>query len=103
MAYAGALVAIASFTFLGSGDAVFAVVISVGFGVMYFAVPLIMRRVRGAHDQRWQPDAAHRASAMVDLWTGPIRRWEGVAQIVSVPLAVFLGFAAFAVIWSLTA
>ena len=102
VAYAGAL-AIASFTFLGSGDAVFAVVISVGFGVMYFAVPLIMRRVRGAHDERWQPDAAHRASAMVDLWTGPIRRWEGVAQIVSVPLAVFLGFAAFAVIWSLTA
>ena len=48
MAYAGALVAIASFTFLGSGDAVFAVVISVGFGVMYFAVPLIMRRVRRA-------------------------------------------------------
>ncbi len=101
VAYAGAL-AIASFTFLGSGDALFAVVISIGFGVMYFTVPLLMRRVRGAHDQRWQPDAAHRASAMVDLWTGPIRRWEGVAQIVSVPLAVLLGFAAFAVIWSLT-
>ena len=102
LCYAGAL-GVAAFTFFGSGDALFGVIISVGFGVMYFAVPLLMRRVRGARDQRWQPDAAHRASAMVDLWTGPIRRWEGVAQIVSVPLAVLFGFASFAVIWILTA
>jgi hypothetical protein len=40
---------------------------------------------------------------MVELWTGPIRRWEGVAQIVSVPIAVLFGFASFALIWILTA
>ncbi len=100
-AYACAL-SIAALTFFGNGDAMFAVAISIGFAVMYFALPVVMRRVRSKHDQRWHPDAGPRQSQMVDLWTGPIRRWEGVAQIVSVPLAVLFGFAAFSVIWSLT-
>jgi hypothetical protein len=101
-AYAGVL-AIASFAFVGSGDALFAVAVSLGFAMVYFTVPLLMRRVRGARDGRWHSDTPQRTSSIVDLWTGPIRRWEGVAQIVSVPLAVLFGFAAFAVIWSLTA
>jgi len=101
LAYAGAL-GIAAFTFFGSGEALFPVVISIGFALTYFLVPLLMRRVRAARDPRWQRDEAHRSSAMVDLWTGPIRRWEGVVQIVSVPLAVLFGFAAFAVTWNLT-
>lgn len=102
LCYAGAL-GIAAFTFFGSGDALFGVVISIGFGLTFFIVPLLMRRVRRAHDRRWQRGTAHASSPTVELWTGPIRRWEGVAQIVSVPLAVLFGFAAFAVIWSLTA
>jgi hypothetical protein len=102
LCYAGAL-GIAALTFFGSGEALFGVVISVGFGGMYFTLPLLMRRVRSARDQRWQSDAAHRADALVELWTGPISRWEGIAQIVSVPLAVLFGFASFAVIWTLTA
>jgi len=101
LAYAGAL-GIAAFTFFGSGEALFPVVISIGFALTYFLVPLLMRRVRAARDPRWQRDEAHRSSAMVDLWTGPIRRWEGVVQIVSVPLAVLFGFAAFTVTWNLT-
>ncbi len=101
LAYAGAL-GVAAFTFFGSGDALFSVVISIGFALAYFLVPLVMRRMRATRDQRWQPDARHKTSPMVDLWTGPIRRWEGVAQIVSVPLAVLFGFAAFAIIWNMT-
>jgi hypothetical protein len=101
LCYAGAL-GIAAFTFFGSGDALFGVVISFGFGLTYFIVPLLMRRVRNTHDRRWQTATPHKASPTVDLWTGPIRRWEGVAQIISVPLAVLFGFAGFAVIWSLT-
>ena len=100
-AYAGAL-AIAALTFLGSGDAMFAVVISIGFAAMYFSLPVLMRRVRGKHDHRWRVDADHKPSPLVDLWTGPVRRWEAVAQIVSVPLTVLFGFAAFALIWTLT-
>lgn len=102
LTYAGAL-GVAAFTFFGSGEALFPVVISIGFALAYFIVPLLMRRVRAARDPRWQTDAAHTSTAMVDLWTGPIRRWEGVVQIVSVPLAVLFGFAAFALIWILTA
>lgn len=102
LCYAGAL-GIAAITFFGSGEALFGVIISVGFAVMYFTVPLVMRRVRGARDQRWQSDAARRAGAIVDLWTGPIRRWEAIVQIVSVPAAVLFGFAAFGLIWTLTA
>ena len=102
LAYAGAL-GIAAFTFFGSGEALFPVVISIGFALMYFGVPLLMHRVRASRDQRWQRDTAQRTSAMVDLWTGPIRRWEGVAQIVIVPIAVLFGFASFALIWILNA
>jgi hypothetical protein len=101
-AYAGAL-SIAAITFLGSGDALFAVVVSVAFALMYFTLPLLMRRIRTARDGRWERDTLHASSPTVDLWTGPIQRWEGIAQIVSVPLAVLFGFAAFSVIWSLTA
>jgi hypothetical protein len=102
LSYAGAL-GVAAFTFFGSADALFGVVVSMGFAVAYFAVPLLMCRTRNKRDARWQPDAPPRTCATVDLWTGPIRRWEGIAQIVSVPLAVLFGFAAFAVIWRLTA
>jgi hypothetical protein len=101
-AYAGAL-SVAAFTFFGSADALFAVVLSVAFAVMYFTLPLLMRRIRKARDGRWDRDALHATSPTVDLWTGPIRRWEGIAQIVAVPFAVLFGFAAFALIWTLTA
>jgi hypothetical protein len=102
LCYAGAL-AIAWITFFASGDALYVVTISIAFALLYFTLPLLMRRERDAYDVRWQRDTTHRTSATVDLWTGPIPRWEGVAQIVSVPLTVLLGFAAFAVIWTLTA
>lgn len=102
LSYAGAL-GIAAFTFFGKGDALFGVVVSIGFALAYFSVPLLMCRIRDKRDMRWQSDGVQRTSAMVDVWTGPIRRWEGIAQMVSVPLAVLFGFAAFAVIWSLTA
>jgi hypothetical protein len=102
LAYAGAL-GVAAFTFFGSGEALFPVVISIGFALMYFVVPLLMYRVRAARDPRWQRDTAQRTSAMVDVWTGTIRRWEGVVQIVIVPIAVLFGFASFALIWILNA
>jgi hypothetical protein len=102
LAYAGAL-GVAAFTFVGSGEALLPVVISMGFAMMYFVVPLLMHRVRAARDQRWQRDTAQRTSATVDLWTGPIHRWEGVAQIIIVPIAVLCGFASFALIWILNA
>lgn len=102
LCYAGAL-AIAWVTFFASGDALYVVTISIAFALIYFALPVLMRRERDAYDLRWQRDTAHRTSATVELWTGPIPRWEGVTQIISVPLTVLLGFAAFAVIWTLTA
>ena len=70
---------------------------------MYFTLPVIMGRVRAARDQRWRSDSAHRTSAMVDLWTGPVRRREAIMQIISIPVAVLFAFAAFSAIWTLTA
>jgi hypothetical protein len=69
-AYAGALT-IASFTFFGSGDALFAVVISVAFAVMYFMLPLLMRRVRNVRDRRWDREMLHATSPTVICGPGP--------------------------------
>ncbi len=102
LCYAGAL-AIAALTFFASGHALFSVAISIAFAILYFTLPLLMRRTRNARDQRWHRDTPQRTSAEVDLWTGPIPRREGIVQIISVPIAVLLGFADFAVIWTLTA
>ncbi len=102
LCYAGALT-IAALTFFGSAEALVNVVISIGFAVLFFTLPALMRRTRGARDHRWHPNTLHRTSAEVDLWTGPLPRREGIVQIVSVPFAVLLGFAAFAVIWTVTA
>jgi hypothetical protein len=102
LCYVGAL-AIAAHTFFASGHAFFSVIVSTGFAVLYFTLPLLLGRTRNARDQRWYRDTPQRTSAEVDLWTGPVPRREGIVQIISVPVAVLLGFAAFAVIWTLTA
>ena len=102
LCYASALT-ITAITFFGSGEALYVVAISIAFALMYFTLPVIMGRVRAARDQRWQSDRAHKTSATVDLWTGPVRRREAIAQIVSIPLAVLFAFAAFSSIWILTA
>jgi len=101
LCYAGALT-ITAFTFFGSGEALYVVAVSIAFALMYFTLPILMGRVRATHDPRWQSDSAHRTSAMVDLWTGPILRREAIVQIVSIPLAVLFAYAAFSSIWTLT-
>ena len=102
LCYAGALT-ITSFTFFASGEALYVVAISIAFALMYFTLPVIMGRVRAARDHRWRSDSAHKTSAMVDLWTGPVRRREAIMQIISIPVAVLFAYAAFSAIWTLTA
>jgi hypothetical protein len=38
---------------------------------------------------------------MVEVGTGSIHRWEAIVQIVSVPVAIVIGFFLFALRWSL--
>ena len=45
---------IAAVTFAGSGDAFFAVVISVFFAAVYFTIPILFLRIRAARDRRWR-------------------------------------------------
>ena len=56
-AYAIAL-GIATLTFTASSEALFAVTISAGFAVMFFAVPWIMLGVRVRRDKRWMRSEA---------------------------------------------
>ena len=95
-----AVFAIALFTFWRTGETLFAVAIGIGFALIYFGIPAVMMGVRSALDQRWQKDSDRRTSPIVDVWTGPIRRWEAIAQIISIPIAVLLGFAILAIVWS---
>jgi len=97
----GLLFLIATVTFFGSGPALFAVIISTLFGVIFFAIPAIFLKMRSAHDQRWRKDAEHTQSPVVETWTGPIHRWEAIVQIISIPVAVLMGFSLLAIRWFL--
>lgn len=95
------LLLVAAFTFFGNGSALFAVMISAGFALIYFVVPIILLRVSAARDPRHRKDIPRIPSTIVGVATGPIKRWEALVQIVSVPIAIFLGFALLALRWSL--
>lgn len=100
----GALYAVALgaavLTFRGSGEALFAAVISIGFAVVYFTVPILMVRVRARHDARWRRPGRHDATDRIQTFTGDLKRWEAVLQVVIVPAAVAFGFVAFGLIWT---
>lgn len=96
----GILFAIAAFTFSGAGSALFAVVISTFFGVIYFAIPMVFLRIRNSRDKRWSNDTAQSRSPEVDVWTGRMRRSEAIIQIVSIPATIVVAFAFLAIRWS---
>lgn len=100
MAY-GVAFTTAVLTFMGNGEALIAVAISIGFAVMFFTVPLLMMRVRARHDTRWRPPERGSRSDSVDTYTGPMGRASAVVHMVIVPLAVAFAFIGFAVIWVL--
>lgn len=94
------LFAIAAVTFIWSGAALFAVAISIAFAVIYFAIPILLLRIRSARDRRWLRDerATH---PVVEVLTGSMQRWEAIVQMVSIPLAILMGFALLAIRWAM--
>jgi hypothetical protein len=80
-AYAVAL-GIVALTFMASTEALFAISICVGFAVMFFALPLLMSRIRAHRDRRWQKIARHELKSEVEILTGTIGRTEAIAQMV---------------------
>lgn len=96
-----AFFAIASITFFSSGAAFFAVGISMVLAIVFFAIPIFFFRQRAAHDARWYKGREHAQGELVDTWTGPIHRWEALAQIVAIPLAILMGFALLALRWGM--
>lgn len=97
----GLMLGIAGLTFFGSGQALFVVAICVVFAFLYFGIPVTLLRIRAARDGRWERNTAKVREPMVEIGTGPIHRWEAIVQIVSVPVAIVIGFALFAIRWSL--
>jgi hypothetical protein len=95
----GAAIGIAVFTFWQSGEALLSIAICVVYMVMFFGVPILMSRVRNAHDARWSRGQSEPSSDRVAVFGGTLGRTEALLQIVIVPLAVAFAFAAFAVIW----
>ena len=94
------LFSIAAFTFMSSGSAFFAVAISTFFAVIFFAIPYVFFRIRSGHDKRWRNDPEAGRTPFVETWTGSMRRWEAIVQIVSIPIAILLGFTLLAIRWS---
>jgi len=95
------LFAVAAATFFSTGAALFAVIVSIAFAVVFFAIPLTFFRLRASTDKRWRRDAAHSRSEFVETRTGPMRRWEAVVQIVTIPVVILLAFTALSVRWAL--
>lgn len=95
------LFAIAAYTFFGTGTALFSVGVSVLFAIVYFAIPMIMMKIRSTRDSRWRTQTSRASSADVEVWTGSLKRWEAILQIVSIPLAILMGFALLAIRWSM--
>ncbi|MEZ5816605.1 MAG: hypothetical protein R3D44_05955 [Hyphomicrobiaceae bacterium] len=95
----GAAIAIVTYTFWQSGDALLSIAVCAVYMVMFFGVPIVMARVRNRHDDRWCSESTDAAADRVAIFGGSIGRNEAVLQMVIVPLAVVFAFAAFAVIW----
>lgn len=95
----GLLFTTAAVTFSGTGSAAFVVLISIAFALVYFAVPVLMFRTRRTLDRRWRKDTDATAE-VVDVWTGPMRRWEAVVQIISIPVAIVTAFVFLCFWWS---
>ncbi len=95
------LFAIAAVTFFRTGTALFAVGVSAAFAVIFFAIPLLLLRIRSGRDDRWNYDPTRAASPEVDVFTGSMHRWEAIVQIISIPLAILMGFVLLAIRWSL--
>ena len=95
------LFAVAAITFFANGSALFAVAVSAAFGVVFFAVPLMFLKMRAKRDGRWIKDAPHTTCAAVETCTGEMSRSEAIIQIVSIPVAILVGFTLLAIRWSL--
>ncbi len=95
------LFAVAAITFFANGSALFAVAVSAAFGVVFFAIPFVFLKMRSKRDDRWIKDAPHTTCAVVETCTGEINRSEAIIQIVSIPIAVLVGFTLLAIRWSL--
>ena len=95
----GSMFLLAAAIFWSDGSAFFAVMVSVGYAMMYFGVPILMGQTRRTHDGRWTAQD-HRSNAQfVDTFTGPLKRWEALLQMVLIPIAVSITFIAFCIIW----
>jgi hypothetical protein len=97
----GVMFGIAGLTFFGSGQALFVLSICAVFAFLYFAIPVTLLRIRAARDRRWMRDAVKARDPVVEVGTGSVRRWEAIIQIVSIPVAIVIGFALFALRWRL--
>lgn len=95
------LFAVAGITFFANGSALFAVAVSAVFGVVFFAVPLVFLKMRAKRDVRWIKDAPHTTCTAVETCTGEMSRSEAIIQIVSIPVAIVVGFTLLAIRWSL--
>jgi hypothetical protein len=92
---------VAATAFHGTGTALLSVMLSATLGVVYFGIPLLLMQIRAGRDVRWRSDPSRAHSSEVDVWTGSMRRWEAIVQIVTIPLAIVMGFTLLAVRWSM--
>jgi len=80
-----------------SGPAVFAIVVSVGYTLMYFGTARILARVRPVE----RPSDFARGLKPLATWTGPMERSAVAAQVLVVPACLALFGTGFALLSSI--
>jgi hypothetical protein len=95
------LFSVAAITFIGAGEATFAVLIGTVFALVFFTIPVLFMHICRSQDPRWRKDHRKASSPTVEVATGTISRWEAIIQIVSVPVVVAVGFTLLALRWSM--
>ncbi len=95
----GAALGVVALTLAGSGGALFAILISAGYGAVYFGIPLVMARMQLAGAPSRLTVRSHRPLDNIPVLTGLIGRREALLQMVIVPIAVAVAFTGFAIIW----
>lgn len=73
-------------------------VCTVYFG-MYFGMPLMMHRMAGEAAPQAAPGSLNRfLGGDVDTYTGPVSAWGAIAQLMTIPVGLTLGFIAIGII-----
>jgi hypothetical protein len=98
-----AMLGIFGLVFMSQKEALFSVVVSIVYTIVYFAVPYVVWRVATAHGMPASDQSfAAFLKGELSTCTGPLKGWEAAIQIWSIPAALTLATAGLGLVIALS-